>query len=165
LVIQAANERNLHFINRSAPTLLRPEPVRGDFTLQVICRPASDKKPAIGGLLVWLSEKYWFCLEIGSRGAQDIILRGFMNNNDFVFGRGQLNARKTYLRLERRGHWLAAYCSADGIHWLSAGGCELSTGEPLYLGLHAIGHINRLVYPGDYAAGTAIRFKEFWMWG
>lgn len=165
LVIQAANERNLYFTNRSAPRLLRKTPIRGDFTIQAACRLASKSKPAIGGLLVWLSGKYWFCLEKGSRGAFDLTLRGFLNNNDVIFGRGELKASPTYLRLERRGQWLAATCSGDGQNWWSAGGCELSTGEDLYVGLHAVGHINRLVYPGTYRNGTAIRFDEFWLWG
>jgi tetratricopeptide (TPR) repeat protein len=165
LTIQAANERNLHHINRSSPRLLRHEPVWGDFSLQAVCQPAAGSKPAIGGLLVWLSDKYWFCLEVGGRGVHEIALRGFMNNNDFVFGRGQLKVKKPILRLERRGHWLSAYCSGNGKKWLYAGGCELSTGEPLHLGVHATGHINRMVYPGAHTEGTAIRFKEFWLWG
>lgn len=165
LTIQATNERNLHHVNRSAPRLLREYTIQGDFTLQAICQPASRNKPAIGGLLIWLSDKYWFALEIGGRGKHEIALRGFMNNNDFVFGRGQLSARKTHLRLERRGNWLSAFCSADGKNWFYAGGCELSSREALRLGLHAIGHINRMVYPGAYPEGTAIRFNEFWVWG
>ncbi|HLF88698.1 MAG TPA: adenylate/guanylate cyclase domain-containing protein [Anaerolineales bacterium] len=165
LKIQAANERNLHHINRSAPKLLRQEPVMGDFTLQTVCQPAAKNKPTIGGLLVWLSEKYWFCLEVGGRGTDDILLRGFMNYSDLVFGRGQIKGDRIFLRLERRGHWLSALCSADGENWLHAGGCELSTIEALHLGLHAIGHINRLVYPAAYAEGTSILFNEFWLWG
>jgi len=165
LVIRAANERNLHHINRSAPRWVRQEPIRGDFTLQAVCQPASKNQPAIGGLLVWLSDKYWFCLEVGGRGLHEMVLRGFMNNADFVFGRGQIKANKKYLRLERRGHWLSAYCSGDGKNWFYGGGCELSTGEPLNVGVHAIGHVNRMVYPGDHAEGTAIRFNEFWLWG
>ncbi len=165
LVIHATNERNLHHINRSAPRLLRRDPVRGDFTLQAACQPESKNKPAIGGLLVWLSDYYWFCLEAGGRGRHEITLRGFMNNHDLIFGRGQLRRNKKVLRLERRGHWLSAACSADGVHWFSVGGCEVSTGEPLRLGLHAIGHINRLVYPGAFREGTAIRFDQFWLWG
>jgi class 3 adenylate cyclase/tetratricopeptide (TPR) repeat protein len=165
LTIQAANERNLHHINRSTPRLLRQEPIWGDFTIQAVCQPASESKPAIGGLLVWLSDKYWFCLEIGGRGVHEIALRGFMNNSDFVFGRGQLKVKKPILRLERRGHWLSAYCSGSGKNWFYAGGCELSTGEPLRLGVHAIGHINRMVYPEANNEGTAVQFKEFWLWG
>ncbi len=164
LTIEASNERNLHHINRSAPRLVRQESVRGDFVLQTLCQPASKQKPAIGGLLVWLSEKYWFVLERGGRGEHEIVLRGFMNHHDYVFGRGKIEARKIHLRLERRGNWLSAFCSKDGKNWFYVGGCELSTGEALSVGLHAIGHINRLVYPGAYSEGTAIQFNEFWLW-
>lgn len=169
LTIQAANERNLHHINRSAPRLLRQEQIRGDFTVQTIIQRGTRHQPAIGGLVVWLSEKYWFCLEVGGRGAEEIVLRGFLNNMDRVFGRGQLKGRgngfrRNTLRLERRGRWLSAFCCADGEAWWYVGGCELSTIEPLRLGLHAIGHIHRLVYPGAYVEGTSVRFHEFWLW-
>ena len=163
LILQAANERNLRHINRSTPRLLRASALQGDFTLQVICQSVSKNQPAIGGLLVWLSDKYWFCLEVGGRGAHEILLRGFMNNTDYVFGRGKLRVRKFHLRLERCGNWLSAFCSG-GKRWQSVGGCELSTIEPLHLGLHAVGHINRMVYPGAYPQGTAIQFNEFWLW-
>ena len=164
LIIRAANERNLHYVNRSAPRLVRPEPFQGDFTFQTLCSPTSEGLPAIGGLLVWLGEKYWFCLERGSRGPDEVTLRGFMENHDFIYGRGLLPGDRTYLRLERKGHWLSAACSSDRESWWDVGGCELSSGEPLYLGLHANGHINRMVYPGAFSAGTAIRFQEFWLW-
>lgn len=165
LMLQAANERNFHHVNRSSPRLLRQEAILGDFTVQTIVQPAVKNKPAIGGLLVWLSDQYWFCLEIGGRGTDEVMLRGFMNYTDLVFGRGQLKASRVCLRLERRGNWLSGLCSADGKEWFYVGGCELSTIEPLRLGLHAAGHINRLVYPGAYPEGTAIRFDEVWVWG
>jgi class 3 adenylate cyclase/tetratricopeptide (TPR) repeat protein/regulation of enolase protein 1 (concanavalin A-like superfamily) len=165
LVIRAANERNLHHINRSAPRLLWQTPLRGDFTLQTRIDPERDDKPAMGGLLIWLSEKYWFCLEIGGRSPEDVILRGFMNNTDMVFGRGRISGKRIVLRLERRERWLSAFCSGDGKTWLYAGGCELSTIEALRVGVHAIGHINRLVYPGAYPHGTTVRFREVWLWG
>jgi hypothetical protein len=164
LTILAANERNLHHVNRSAPRLLRQAAVLGDFTIQVACQPARGDRPAIGGLLVWLSEKYWFCLESGGRGAGEITLRGFMENHDLVFGRGQLLARRKVLRLERRGNRLSAFCCRNEKEWFYAGSAELSTREPLKLGIHAIGHINRIVYPGAYPHGTAIRFKDFGLW-
>ncbi len=164
LAIQAANERNLHLINHSAPRLLRQEMLHGDFTVQTVCQPVSKSRPGIGGLLVWLSEKYWFCLESGGRGADEITLRGFMNNHDLVFGRGSMRSKKAFLRLERRGHWLAAACSPDGEEWYSVGGCELSTGEGLRVGIHAIGYINRMVYPVAHPKGTAIRFDDFRLW-
>ncbi|GAB4580330.1 MAG: hypothetical protein Fur0022_30700 [Anaerolineales bacterium] len=165
LTIQAANERNLHHLNRSAPRLVRQMPLRGDFTLQTLIQTNPHDQPAMGGVLVWLSDKYWFCLELGGRGPGEVMLRGFMNNTDMVFGRGHITGKRIYLRLERRGRWLSAFCSNNAKTWFYAGGCELSSIEALYLGVHAIGHINRLVYPKAYSEGTMIQFREFWLWG
>jgi hypothetical protein len=47
---------------------------------------------------------------------------------------------------------------------MSVGGCELSSLEPLTLGIHGIGHINRLIYPGAHQHGSAIRIGEFLFW-
>jgi class 3 adenylate cyclase/tetratricopeptide (TPR) repeat protein len=164
LTIKAANERNLHHINRSAPRFLYMEAVSGDFTIQVDCQTAMNDRPAIGGLIVWQSVKYWFCLEAGTRGVNEITLRGFLENHDLVFGRGQLQAETKRLRLERRGNRLSAFCNAKEGEWFYAGSAELSTTRPVNLGIHAIGHINRMIYPGSYPHGTAIRFDEFWLW-
>ena len=38
------------------------------------------------------------------------------------------------------------------------------TEGPLQVGVHAIGKIDRTVYPGGYAKGTAIRFESFQLW-
>jgi hypothetical protein len=165
LTIQAANERNLHHINRSAPRLLCREPVDGDFSIQTICHPLTEDKPAIGGLLVWQNEVNWLCLEAGGRGLGEIIFRGFKGNQDLILGRGILDSTAVYLRLEKRGNQVSAFCSPEGENWFFAGSGELSSNEPIYPGLHANGHINRMIYPGAYPEGTAIRFKEFWLWG
>jgi hypothetical protein len=83
-----------------------------------------------------------------------------------VFGRGRLPVQgsATYLRLEKHGYQVAAYCSADGANWFSAGNTHILSGEPVYLGLHANGHINRLTYPGAYPDGTSIVFHEVKLW-
>jgi hypothetical protein len=36
--------------------------------------------------------------------------------------------------------------------------------DPFQVGVHAIGHIDRTVYPGAYPDGTAIRFESFQLW-
>jgi hypothetical protein len=36
--------------------------------------------------------------------------------------------------------------------------------DPLQVGLHAIGDIDRSVYHGAYPDGTAIRFESFQLW-
>ena len=164
LTIYAANERNFHHINRSAPRLICKEPVNTDFTLQTLCHPFSNEKPAIGGLLLWQNEKNWLCLEFGARGEDEIIFRGFKDNHDLVFGRGQLFSQKAYLRLEKHGYQVTAYCSPDGSNWYYTGSVGIPTNEPIYPGLHANGHINRMIYPGAYLEGSAIRFEGFVLW-
>jgi len=164
LTIKAANERNLHHINHSAPRLLYREPFNGDFSIQTICHSLTEDKPAIGGLILWQNEVKWVCLETGARGPGEIIFRGFKDNQDLVFGRGILDSPETYLRLEKQGNQISAFCSPNGENWFFVGSVELSSNEPIYPGLHANGHINRMVYPGAYPEGTAICFKKFLLW-
>ena len=165
LIIQAANERNFHHINRSAPRFIYRTPLSGDFTIQTICSQSSDEQPGIGGLLIWQNDKNWLCLELGARGPDEMIFRGFQDNYDRVFGRGRLHANTAHLRLEKRGYQIAAYCSPDGQDWYFVGETHIPTGEPIYPGLHANGHINRLIYPGAYPTGTALQFEELKIWG
>ncbi len=165
LTIRAANERNFHHINRSAPRLVRAQPVLGDFALQVRCQPASADAPGIGGLLIWQNEKNWLCLEIGSRGAGEIIFRGFKDNRDMVFGRGHLASQSAWLRLEKHGYQISAFCSPDGESWFFAGNTHFHSDESVTPGVHAIGHINRLIYPGAFPEGTVIRFNDLALWG
>jgi len=164
LTIQAANERNFHHINRSAPRCIHKEPITGDFSVQAVCQSASDAKPAIGGLLIWQDEKNWLCLELGARGLDEIIFRGFKDNRDMVFGRGRLQTSTAHLRLEKQGYQVTAFCSPDGENWYFVGSTHIPTGEPIRPGLHANGHINRLIYSGAFVEGTAIQFKEFQLW-
>ena len=55
-------------------------------------------------------------------------------------------------------------CSADGEAWFTVGQVEFSVEDPVEVGLHAIGNIDRTVYPGAYPEGTAIRFESFDLW-
>ncbi len=165
LTIQAANERNLYHINRAAPRLICREPLGGDFTIQVICQAAAVDEPAIGGLLVWQDDSNWLCLELGARGPGGLLFRGFMDNRDLVFGRGSLDSATTHLRIEKRGVQVSAFCSPNGKKWYFTGSASLSSDAPIHPGLHANGHINRMIYPGAYPQGTAMRFKRFRLWG
>jgi class 3 adenylate cyclase len=79
-------------------------------------------------------------------------------------GRGSAHASPP-LWLERLGEHVNALCSADGEEWLSAGQVEFPVEDAVEVGLHAIGNIDRIVYPGAYPEGTAIRFERFEMWG
>jgi len=44
------------------------------------------------------------------------------------------------------------------------GQIHFPTEGPLQVGLHAIGMIDRTIYPGAYPDGTAIRFESFQLW-
>jgi hypothetical protein len=52
----------------------------------------------------------------------------------------------------------------DGEHWFTVGHVEFPVEDPVRVGLHAIGHIDRTVYHGAYPDGTAIRFESFTLW-
>lgn len=54
-----------------------------------------------------------------------------------------------------------ALCSADGKAWFTVGHVNFPVADPLQVGMHAIGMIDRLIYPGAYPDGTAIRFESF----
>jgi hypothetical protein len=58
-----------------------------------------------------------------------------------------------------------ALCSADGECWFTAGHVEFPVADPVEVGLHAIGMIDRTIYPGAYPEGTAICFERFELWG
>ena len=57
-----------------------------------------------------------------------------------------------------------ALCSADGESWFTVGQVEFLVNDPVKVGLHAIGSIDRTIYPGAYPEGTAIRFESFDLW-
>jgi regulation of enolase protein 1 (concanavalin A-like superfamily) len=71
---------------------------------------------------------------------------------------------QVFLRLERVGDRVNALCSADGENWFTVGHVVFSVEDPLQVGLHAIGNIDRAVYRGAYPDGTAIRFESFQLW-
>jgi predicted ATPase len=163
LRIAAANGRDLWHLNLSAPRMLVPAP-SGDFAVRAVCGPVSDEQPAIGGLLLWQDKAHYLVLERGLCGAGDIAFRGCLDNVDRFLGRGRLPARRTWLRLERQGSLVRALCSADGASWLTAGSAEFPVEDPVEVGVHAIGLIDRTIYPGTYPDGTAIRFESFAVW-
>jgi tetratricopeptide (TPR) repeat protein len=161
--ISVANGRDLRDMNRSAPRLLRP--VAGDLAAQTVCLPASEEKPAIGGLLLWKDPENYLRLERGTRGEHEISFQGCLGNKDIVIGRGRLLSERVHLRLERLGPRVNALCSADGMDWFTLGFVEFPVEDPVEVGLHAIGMIDRTIYPGAYPEGTAIRFESFRLWG
>jgi hypothetical protein len=175
LEIHAANGRDLWNVNLSAPRLLRS--VSGDFAVQTVCVPVSvaptscrqtsrqdacaTEKPAIGGLLLWKDKENFLRLDRGTRGKHEISFMGCLANKDVVIGRGRLPSERVHLRLERIGSRVNALCSADGREWFTVGHAEFPLADPVEVGLHGIGNIDRTIYPGAYPDGTAIRFEEF----
>jgi hypothetical protein len=162
LRIAAANGRDLWHANLSAPRLLRPAPA-GDFAVQAVCGPASDEKPAIGGLLLWQDKEHYLVLEWGHWGAADIAFRGCLDNEDRFLGRGRLVGEQVWLRLERQGSSVRALCSMEGTAWFTAGDVEFPAREREQVGVHAIGMIDRTIYHGAYPQGSAICFTAFAM--
>jgi hypothetical protein len=94
-----------------------------------------------------------------------------------LIGRGQIPIDKSadqqmgkpsgrvFLHLERAVDRVNALCSADGVSWFTVGHVAFPAEDPLQVGLHAIGNIDRTIYRGAYPDGTAIRFESFQLWG
>jgi tetratricopeptide (TPR) repeat protein len=194
LEIQAANGRDLWHNNLSAPRLLRAisrdwavqvvcTPVSGE-------KPAIGGRPTIGGLVIWKDRENYLRLDRGTTGERDVFFGGCLENRDVIIGRGRLelanqqmgksanrqigksasqqvgeSAGRVFLRLERVGDRVDALCSADGESWFTVGHVAFAVEDPLQVGLHAIGFIDRSVYHGAYPDGTAIRFESFQLWG
>jgi tetratricopeptide (TPR) repeat protein len=185
LEIRAANGRDLRDINLSAPRLLRP--ASGDFAAQtVVTSPPAplletgegsktpsplagegrgEGNPSIGGLLLWKDKQNYLRLDRGARGKYEINFSGCISNKDLIIGRGRLVAERVFLRLERIGNRVNALCSADGKAWFTVGQVEFPVDDPVEVGLHAIGMIDRTIYHGAFPEGTAIRFEGFEIYG
>jgi hypothetical protein len=167
LEIHAANGRDLWSINLSAPRLLRNAPQSSVWAVQTICNRAAAERPAIGGLLLWQDQDNYLRLNRGTAGEREIAFQGCIDNQDLIIGRGRLDVERcerVFLRLERKGERVNALCSADGVEWFTVGHVAFPVADPLQIGLHAIGHINRSIYHGAYSEGAAIRFESFTVW-
>ncbi len=170
ILIVAANSRDFACFNASAPRLVRS--IEGDFVLQTRCEAASGDRPTLGGISLWQSLSNFVRLDWGTRGKQEIALIGSIDRGanegnfatDLIAGRGRLDCPQPYLRLERKGGWLRALCSADGEAWYLVGEVEFLPHGPLEVGLYAIGNIDRLIYPGRYPDGAAIHFSDIHFW-
>jgi regulation of enolase protein 1 (concanavalin A-like superfamily) len=120
--------------------------------------------PAIGGILLWKDKQNYLRLDKGTRGKYEINFSGCIANKDQIIGRGRLPSERVFLRLERIGERVSALCSADGAEWFTVGGMAFPVEDPVEVGLHAIGVIDRTIYHGAYPEGTAIRFERFQLW-
>ena len=112
----------------------------------------------MGGLLLWKDKANYLRLERGTRGEHEISFQGCLGKKNAIIGRGRLPAEPIFLRLERLGSRVNALCSTDGQSWFTVGHAEFPIEDPLEVGLHAIGSIDRTLYHGAYPEGTAIRF-------
>jgi class 3 adenylate cyclase/tetratricopeptide (TPR) repeat protein len=170
LEICAANGRDLDGLNVSAPRLMRE--ISGDSAVEVCVSPApgnelaarSTEKPQMGGLLVWKDRDNFLRFEIGAHGPREVRLHGYVDGKHQVAGRGLLSGGgdgEVYLRLERAGDQFSAYCSVDGENWLTCGKLALPLDDPVQIGIHAIGMIDRTIYCGSFKEGTATLFRGF----
>ena len=162
LILNAANGRDLWYMNRTAPRLRRP--AQGDFAIQTVCRPAQADRPGLGGLLLWRGGENYLRLGIGIRGQDEVSLEGCLDNHDWVFGRGRLSAGRVWLRLERVGTRVRGLCRGDDGPWYLVGETAFPADGPVQVGLHAIGEIDRTVYHSAYPAGTALACDGLWLW-
>jgi hypothetical protein len=174
LEMRAANGRDLLRMNLSAPRLLRT--VLGDWVVQTRCVPVSGQAlrlrsgqaPTIGGLVLWKDKENYLRLDRGAIGERDIYFGGCLDNRDLLIGRGRLppggSSGRVFLRLERVGDRVSALCSVDGETWFTAGTVTFPAANPVQVGVHAIGQIDRTVYHGAYPDGTAVCHESFCLW-
>jgi class 3 adenylate cyclase/tetratricopeptide (TPR) repeat protein len=164
LEIHAVNGRDLSGQNMSAPRLIRE--VSSNFAVQVCISPATKEKPQLGGLFVWKDDKNYICFQRGDSDPDGFQFYGYINKEQLMAGRGFLpeESDATYIRLERIGDELSAYCSIDGENWLTCGKLKMQIDDPLQVGIYAHGMIDRTVYCGEYKEGTATLFRNFRIW-
>ncbi|MFN2133010.1 MAG: hypothetical protein ACK2VD_20965 [Anaerolineae bacterium] len=178
LEISAALGRDLWHVNWSAPRLLRPitPEHRAGFALQALCCAAREDCPAMGGLLLWVGQDHYLRLDWGSGGPREITLLGCLDRQDVLLGRGRLPPKsagtedadghpgQAYLRIEYADGEVRALCSVDGERWYTAGRTSFALTEDAQCGVYAIGNIDRTIYSGAHAEGTAIRFASVQVW-
>jgi class 3 adenylate cyclase/tetratricopeptide (TPR) repeat protein len=160
--IRAANGRDLWWTNLSAPRLVFE--VSDNFAFQLVCSPISPHVPAIGGIVVWKNESNYLRLDWGTRGPNEVSFSGCMDEKDIIVGRGRILSECIELRLQRIGERMTAFASTDGAEWFEVGESLFSVNDPIELGLVGIGKINRSIYRGAFAEGTAIQFRDIQLW-
>jgi len=115
--------------------------ISGDFAIETKMATADEEIPTAGGLLVWKDKDNFIRFEKGMRGKNNIEFSGNVNDKFDHFGRGMLISDTTYMRIERIGDTLSAYCSNDRENWLTCGEVSFPVGDPIQVGIHAIGSI------------------------
>ncbi len=174
LAICAANGRCLDWPNWSAPRLMRE--ISGDFAVEVRISPVSDETPQIGGLLVFGDRDNFLFLDerlvtgkssLAQHGVRLLDFGGYIDRKRQFAGSDFLSGdvdKEIHLRLERSGDEFSAYYSVDEENWLTCGTMTLPMEDPIQVGIHAIGMIDRTIYCGAYKEGTATLFRGFKLW-
>jgi len=111
----------------------------------------------VGGLLIWKDKDNFIRFERGMNGSNEIGLSGNINGKWDHFGRGMLVTDIIYMRIERIGDTLSAYCSSDSENWLTCGEVSFPVDDPIQVGIHAIGSVGNR--GGNMA--TTTRFDYF----
>ena len=156
LEVQAARGSSLSRPQFDAPRLLQT--ISGDFAVEVKIKAASEDVPSVGGLLIWKDEAHFIRLERGLHGKDEIGFLGNTGDEPHYFGRGMLASDVLTLRLERTGDRVTAHCSDDGTNWFTCGTVRIPVGDPIQVGIYAIGLVST---GGDWRAMTATRFVDF----
>jgi hypothetical protein len=118
----------------------------------------------MGGLLLWKDRQNFLRLDCGARGRFEISFMGCVADKEVIIGRGRLPSERVFLRMEQLRRHVNALCSPDGSAWFTVGRIEFPCDDPVEVGLAAFGTIDRLIYPGAYPTGTAIRSEGFTLW-
>ena len=155
LVIWAASGCDLYRSNFDAPRLTQE--ISGDFAIGTKMAPISEETPTVGGLLIWKDKDNYIRFERGTHGENEIHLSGSIEGEGDLFGRGMLASDILYLRLERIGDRISTYCSSDGENWMTCGEVSFPAGNPIQVGVHAIGSVG---FRGGNMH-TATRFDYF----
>ena len=116
---------------------------------------------------MWKDTDTFLRFGTSSISGHEFSLHGWLNMIWQISGRGYLEETQdgsVYLRLERSGDQISAYCSGDGKNWFTCGNLEFPSGDPIQVGIYAIGAIDRTVYCGSYKDGTATLFRNFRIW-
>jgi regulation of enolase protein 1 (concanavalin A-like superfamily) len=156
LEVRAASGINLYMTLFDVDTPRFMQEISGDFAVEVKMKTASDEVPSIGGLLIWKNKENYLRFERGMDRKDEISLSGVIGGEFAYFGRGMLAADILYLRLERIGDSVSAYCSKDEAMWLTCGEVNFPAEDPIQAGIHVIGGAVR----GGWMA-TATRFDDF----
>ena len=67
LILEAANGRDLYWINYNAPRLVRP--ATGNLIVEAICSTAYHDRPAMGGVLLWRDPDHYLRLDWARGGS------------------------------------------------------------------------------------------------